>query len=138
MFLLTPACRTQVPRYDGNQLAKFRGYGSAADTRFSPYARIETSLKCCIYYSFSCPLLVGQVPWLRFSSTHTLPKRFSPNACDPESPNRENLSTRLKTFLGAKWRRFMASLAMDGIGLPSLPKHDTLYQHQSSYLELVV
>ena len=77
---------------------------------------------------------VGQVPGLRFSSTHTLPKRFSPNARDPESPNRENLSTRLKTFLGAKWRRFMASLAMDGIGLPSPPRPDTSSQHQSSYL----
>ena len=36
-------------------------------------------------------------------------------ARDPESPKRENLlTTRRKTFLGAKWRRFIASLAMDG------------------------
>ena len=36
-------------------------------------------------------------------------------ARDPEQPKRENLlTTRRKTFLGAKWRRFIASLAMDG------------------------
>ena len=74
---------------------------------------------------------------LQLSATHMLPKRFS-QICsrDPESPNREKLLTRRKTFLGAKWRCFMASLAMDGNAIDGLPSLTIEGLEKASHLSI--